>query len=143
MADNPDVRIGTAEREQALSNLSHHFSAGRLTISEFDERSAAVTSAATRGQVDAVFVDLPSPSLAPAESLPFEVSASADPASSSALAGQDDGWDWRKVVVSASPIIALILFFTVPFSTSWLFFLLVPLSGAIVYGGDRSRRGNH
>lgn len=141
MADNPDVRIGTAEREQALSNLSQHFSEGRLTVSEFDERSAAVTSAATRGQVDAVFLDLPSPSLAPVESRPLELST-ASSASSSASADQDNGWDWRKVVVSASPIIALILFFSVPFSNNWLFFLLVPLSGAIVYGGDRSRRGN-
>lgn len=143
MADNPDVRIGTAEREQALSNLSQHLSDGRLTLTEFDERSAVVTSATTRGELDAVFTDLPTASLAPTASRPLDISKSSEPASvASPRPVLDDGWDWRKAVMGVTPIIALILFFVVPVESSWLFFLLIPLAGALLFGGDRSRGRN-
>ncbi|WP_072807496.1 DUF1707 SHOCT-like domain-containing protein [Rhodococcoides yunnanense] len=142
MADNPDVRIGTAEREQALSSLSQHLSDGRLTLEEFDERSAVVTSATTRSQLDAVFTDLPSANIAPTASRPLDLSKSQTPARTPDSA-VDDGWDWRKAAMAVTPIVALILFFVVPLSNSWLFFLLIPLVGAIVYGGDRSRRRDH
>ncbi|WP_338893055.1 DUF1707 domain-containing protein [Rhodococcus sovatensis] len=140
MADNPDVRIGTAEREQALSNLSQHLSDGRLTLPEFDERSAVVAAATTRGQLDSVFTDLPTPSLAPTASRPLDISRSNEPAVPPTQPDADDGWDWRKAVMGAAPIIALILFFVVPVSNSWLFFLLIPLAGALLFGGDRSKK---
>ncbi len=139
MADNPDVRVGTAEREQALSDLSRHFSDGRLTLPEFDERSAVVASANTRGQLDSVFTDLPSPSLNPSASAPLDLRESTRPAHTDEHDGVD-GWDWRKTAVAVTPIIALILFFVVDVANNWLFFLLIPLVGALVYGGDRSRR---
>lgn len=140
MAENPDVRIGTAEREQALSNLSQHLSDGRLTLPEFDDRSAVIAAATTRGQVDAVFTDLPTPSLAPTASRPLDLSKSTTPAPSPEA--EPDGWDWRKSAMAITPIVALILFFVAPFDNSWLFFLLIPLVGALVYGGDRSRGRN-
>lgn len=59
MADVPDIRIGTAEREQALDLLSEHFAAGRLTVTEFDERSGIVSAATTRSELVPVFADLP------------------------------------------------------------------------------------
>ncbi|MDJ0395129.1 DUF1707 domain-containing protein [Rhodococcus sp. G-MC3] len=137
MAENPDVRIGTSEREQALSNLSQHLSDGRITLPEFDERSAVVTSATTRGELDAVFIDLPTPSLAPTVSRPLDISKSSSPAPHSQdEPAADTGWDWRKAVMGAVPIIALVLFFVVPVDSSWLFFLLVPLAGALLFGGD-------
>src|SRR3954451_20469237 len=37
------VRIGDAERDQAVSLLSDHFVAGRLTQAEFEERSEQAT----------------------------------------------------------------------------------------------------
>ncbi|MET4048651.1 hypothetical protein BJD99_07550 [Rhodococcus sp. 1163] len=141
MADNPDVRVGTAEREQAHSALSRHFSDGRLTLPEFDERSAVVASANTRRQLDSVFTDLPSPSLDPTASAPLDLRKSTSPANTDEHDGVD-GWDWRKTVMAVTPIIALILFFVVPVSPSWLFFLLIPLVGALVAGGNRSRRRN-
>ncbi|MBY6413810.1 DUF1707 domain-containing protein [Rhodococcus sp. BP-252] len=137
MADNPDVRIGTAEREQALEALSRHLGDGRLTLPEFDERSSVVSSATTRGQLDAVFADLPSTTVTPSVSKPLERTASQTPAAESS---DDDGWDWRKAVMAATPIVALVLFFVVPVSNSWLFFLLIPLVGAVIFGGDRSNR---
>lgn len=54
-----DIRIGSAEREAALRQLSFHTNAGRLSPDELAERSAAVEAARTRGELDAVFVDLP------------------------------------------------------------------------------------
>ncbi|KZE99335.1 hypothetical protein A2J03_13105, partial [Rhodococcus sp. EPR-157] len=101
-----------------------------------------VAAATTRGQLDSVFTDLPTPSLAPTDSRPLDISRSTEPATTPAqpAADDDDGWDWRKAVMGAAPIIALILFFVVPVSNSWLFFLLIPLAGALLFGGDRSKR---
>jgi hypothetical protein len=55
------MRIGDTEREQALAALGEHMSAGRLDIDEYGERSAKVTAARTRGELLALFTDLPDP----------------------------------------------------------------------------------
>lgn len=54
---------------------------------------------------------------------------------------------WGLLVVSIMPFVAVILFFVTGlawgYQYSWLWFLLIPLAGAIVYGvdgGDRRRR---
>ncbi len=54
------VRIGDAEREQALTALGEHFAAGRLSKEEFDERGAAAWSAKTSADLAPLFADLPS-----------------------------------------------------------------------------------
>ncbi|MFD2422115.1 DUF1707 SHOCT-like domain-containing protein [Amycolatopsis pigmentata] len=59
--DSPEIRIGDADREQALHALGEHMSHGRLTIDEYGERSAKVTAAKTRGDLGALFTDLPEP----------------------------------------------------------------------------------
>ncbi|WP_158844351.1 DUF1707 SHOCT-like domain-containing protein [Saccharothrix deserti] len=56
-----DIRIGDAEREQALELLGTHLGEGRLTVDEFGERSARVATAKTRGDLYALFSDLPAP----------------------------------------------------------------------------------
>ncbi|MEN0134592.1 MAG: DUF1707 domain-containing protein [Rhodococcus sp. (in: high G+C Gram-positive bacteria)] len=131
MSDVPEIRIGTAEREQALSSLSEHFAAGRLTVPEFDERSLAVTNATTRGELDRVFTDLPA-------------TTAAAPAKAEA-ADTDRDQNWRRIVMSVIPLVALVLFFVVPVDNSWLFFLMIPAAGAILFGTrddrhDRDRR---
>jgi hypothetical protein len=55
------LRIGDAEREQALTALGEHFTAGRLDVQEYSDRSAQVTEAKTRADVLALFQDLPQP----------------------------------------------------------------------------------
>lgn len=55
------LRIGDAEREQALTALGEHLSAGRLDIDEFGERSAKVTASRTRQELSGLFADLPDP----------------------------------------------------------------------------------
>ncbi|MGH3764259.1 MAG: DUF1707 SHOCT-like domain-containing protein [Pseudonocardiaceae bacterium] len=55
------MRIGDAEREEALNALGAHMSAGRLDIDEYGDRSARVTTARTRSELSALFADLPAP----------------------------------------------------------------------------------
>jgi Domain of unknown function (DUF1707) len=53
------LRISDADRAQALDLLSEQYAVGRLDKDEFDERSDAVWSAKTQGDLAPVFVDLP------------------------------------------------------------------------------------
>jgi hypothetical protein len=63
VADVPpsELRIGDTERETALTALGEHMSAGRLDIDEYGDRSAKVAAARTRGELLALFTDLPQP----------------------------------------------------------------------------------
>jgi hypothetical protein len=56
-----NVRIGTSEREEAIRALAEHLTEGRLEITEYDQRSALVAAAKTRGELAAIFDDLPDP----------------------------------------------------------------------------------
>ena len=60
-AQSPDFRIGDTEREAAIKALGEHFSAGRLDIDEYGDRSAKVTTARTRSELTELFADLPAP----------------------------------------------------------------------------------
>ncbi|GAA4430607.1 DUF1707 domain-containing protein [Actinokineospora soli] len=61
MGRDADIRVGTADRERAVALLSDHFTAGRIDVGEYEQRCAAATAARTRGEVLAVFEDLPEP----------------------------------------------------------------------------------
>ncbi|MET9488851.1 DUF1707 domain-containing protein [Nocardia sp. NPDC006630] len=123
MAEPPDIRIGTAEREEAMKRLSDNFAAGRLSVAEFDERSGVVAAAMTRGDLETVFTDLPaveSDSAAPAKREPRF------------------GSNWPERIMPIVPIIAVILFFI---TSQWWVFLLIPVAGALLFGeGNRERK---
>ena len=53
------LRISDADRATALDLLSEQFAVGRIDKDEFDERSDAVWSAKTQGDLAPVFADLP------------------------------------------------------------------------------------
>jgi hypothetical protein len=55
--------------------------------------------------------------------------------------GPDSDQNWRRIVMSVIPLVALVLFFVVPVDNSWLFFLMIPAAGAILFGtrDDRHR----
>jgi hypothetical protein len=55
------IRIGDAERDQAVAVLSDHFVAGRLTQDEFEERSNQATRARYADDLSPLFADLPDP----------------------------------------------------------------------------------
>jgi Domain of unknown function (DUF1707) len=56
-----ELRVGDAEREDALRQLGEHLAAGRLDIDEHSERSSRILASRTRGEIRAVFADLPPP----------------------------------------------------------------------------------
>lgn len=56
-----DVRIGDTERQQAIRLLGEHFSAGRLDLTEYDERCQQSGMTQFRSQLAALFDDLPAP----------------------------------------------------------------------------------
>ncbi|MBF6172465.1 DUF1707 domain-containing protein [Nocardia blacklockiae] len=116
MPDSPDIRIGTAEREQAMARLSDHFAAGRLSVAEFDERSAVVAAAVTRGDLAPVFADLPQP-------------VAEEPKPKPDRASRRGGPEVRGPVMGLMVILALVLFFT---TGSWLWFLMIPAAGIVL-----------
>jgi hypothetical protein len=66
------MRVGDADRERAVRALGEHFAQGRLDVHEFEERAGRAHAARTRDQLDALFVDLPSP-VAPPPAPPHPV----------------------------------------------------------------------
>ena len=55
----PEQRIADVDRDLAVTRLGEHAAAGRLSAEELDERADRALAARTRGELDAVFVDLP------------------------------------------------------------------------------------
>jgi Domain of unknown function (DUF1707) len=75
-----DLRVSDTDRDRAISELSEHFEAGRLTQDEFDERSGRALRARTEGDLAALFRDLPrkqapatAPPPSPAVPRPFDI----------------------------------------------------------------------
>ncbi|GAB3932146.1 hypothetical protein GCM10029976_037640 [Kribbella albertanoniae] len=60
MNDEGPIRIGDAEREEAVRRLGEHYEAGRLSAEEHGERVEAALRAKTAAELGDVFVDLPS-----------------------------------------------------------------------------------
>ncbi|WP_277068678.1 DUF1707 SHOCT-like domain-containing protein [Saccharomonospora viridis] len=59
--DRPNYRLSDAERKEALDALAEHVRTRRLDVVEYDERSAVVSAAKTRRELEPVFSDLPEP----------------------------------------------------------------------------------
>ena len=55
------IRVGDAERQQAVTALGEHFAAGRLDQPEFDTRVQRAYAARTAVDLRGLFVDLPEP----------------------------------------------------------------------------------
>jgi len=138
-APPPPLRIGTAERNAAMAALDAHLEAGRLDPVEYGERSARITDARTVDDLLPLFDDLP----APHPDLPGARSPVAADTGAGTAAVRRNGSSaleqWGPRVAAAMPILALVLFLTVPVPHAWLFFLLIPLAGALVRPGHRDR----
>ena len=65
LPERPELRIGDAERDAVVDSLKAHFGAGRLSIDEFEERTAQALSARTVGELVPLTADLPVPRPAP------------------------------------------------------------------------------
>jgi hypothetical protein len=64
------VRIGDAERDEAVSDLGDHFAAGRLTREEFDERADQAMQARFSSDLTPLFTDLPKAAPAQPQGMP-------------------------------------------------------------------------
>jgi hypothetical protein len=118
MGDDGDIRIGIAEREEALAALAEHHAAGRLDANEYEDRRGRANDAVIRRELTALFVDLPEPrpKLRPARvSSVGRQQSPGHPASRGKVA---------RTLVSLSPFIAIAAFFL---TRSWLAFLLIPV----------------
>lgn len=60
-ANDADIRISNGERDEAISTLGVHLSTGRLELAEYEERCGQAAGARTRGELEALFGDLPAP----------------------------------------------------------------------------------
>ena len=58
------MRVSDSDRDAAVSDLSEHFQAGRLTAGEFDERMGRALAARTWGELRDLLADLPATRLA-------------------------------------------------------------------------------
>ncbi|MEV0678301.1 DUF1707 domain-containing protein [Actinosynnema sp. NPDC050436] len=126
-----DIRIGDADREQALRLLGEHLGEGRLDVDEYGDRSARVTAARTRAELLALFGDLPAPHPVFAQVAPLP---SATPAPRGAF-----GLDQRLVNAVVPAVgIACVAVFVLGVRSPFIF-LLVPLVALLVgrLGGRR------
>lgn len=58
------IRVSDTERSAALAALGQFYAEGRLTMTETDDRCEAVANAKTRGDLNAIFFDLPNQEIA-------------------------------------------------------------------------------
>ena len=56
-----DIRTSNTERDEAVTALGVHLSTGRLEMDEYEERCGLAAVARTRGDLEALFTDLPAP----------------------------------------------------------------------------------
>ncbi|WKD56873.1 hypothetical protein CAPI_01495 [Corynebacterium capitovis DSM 44611] len=128
--DEGHIRVGDAERSQALDRLGELFTDGYLTVTEFDERSAAAASASVRGELDQLFVDLPS-------------QTTPSPADRSGLTHLDAEAELDRVLAKGRKVsaadavvgsVATVVFFLGLFLGWDYFWVVVPLAGAACIG---------
>ena len=126
-----EARIGSAERDSAVAALRTHLEAGRLTPEEYEDRSVSASRARTWGEIAPLFTDLPDPRPGPvAADL-----ARTTRAGTGAFPALSDGV--RERIMAVTPLAALVLFFV---TKTWVWFLAIPIAGALLYGSERKRR---
>jgi hypothetical protein len=128
------VRIGDRERDESVALLAEHFSFGRLSPAEHEQRHNAAKAAVIRSEIEILFEDLPAPhpDLSAAEPPPLtaqqaaDLEAKLDTPMSNAMSvvggltvligvpagfvlGFTLGWWWTFLVVFGLMVVALVL----------------------------------
>ena len=143
-----EQRVGNAEREAAVAALNEHWQAGRLDPAEHERRTTAAYAAVTRGDLDALFVDLPGGDPATRSAAPVQGRVVAEPyeGSSAQIEPQSgtglfppNSWiaQHRDALMGVTPFVALACFFIFK---SWVWFLLIPVAGIVLYSGDDRKK---
>jgi uncharacterized protein DUF1707 len=137
-------RVGNHERESAISALQQHAAAGRLTSTEYEDRSVSAREARTWADLEALFTDLPAPGAAEIRARHVDELRPAvatghqpvEPVEPFRPAAGRSGWvpePYGTTITALAPIAAVILFF---WTGSWLWFLAIPAIAIIVHGPD-------
>ncbi|WP_174187127.1 DUF1707 SHOCT-like domain-containing protein [Nocardia barduliensis] len=113
MGESAGPPASLADRERAMRELTHHLGTGRLSLTEFDELSAAVAAATSRSQLAELFADLPGTTPPAAEVVPVNplprlvVLAGAAVVFSVVLAVTTGSWLWLLVILAAPALFML------------------------------------
>ena len=147
--DQPDQRLSDAEREAAVAQLAVARAEGRLTPTEYDARASTAQTAVTRGDLVPLFSDLPDSTAGDRARIPLATSAPASaptyesPTYESPTARPSRALGGRigDTIMGVTPFLAVALFFITGFQISflwaWVWFLLIPIVGIIIYGPGR------
>jgi len=120
------LRIGHAERTSAQRALDEHLAAGRLTVDEYADRSAAAANAVVAGDLTALFTDLPEPH----PELPVQVAPSQTEVAPTGGFLQNTG----GAVLLLAVAVAVGLFLA---TRAGPVFVLIPLVAVVVWGMRR------
>lgn len=123
-----DIRIGDDERSQALQVLGEHMTAGRIDVDEYGERSAKITTAKTRGDLLALFSDLPDPR--PTFGMPMPLF----PPERKALATAAPWWQGAVIPAIGLGVVALVFI-----TKLWVLLLIIP-AAALLFGATQGGR---
>jgi hypothetical protein len=130
------VRIGDAERDQAVAMLGDHFVAGRLTQEEFEDRSDQATRARYAEDLAPLFADLPDPAAHPAVPA-WSGRAGVPPATRDGRRPVPPPFLWLAPMLMVGLVVAAISF-TAPWLL-WFLFWIALFNGPLHPG----RRGHH
>ncbi len=134
-------RCSDADRDEAIKALSEHHAAGRIDLSEFDERSTAALAAKSYDDLNALFADLPAPRPKWLESLVPTTAPVARESSSSLARKRMRKW------VSATQVVVwmavLVMWLGLGVGGWWMIFVAVGATMALeaIYGEDDDRPG--
>jgi hypothetical protein len=130
------LRVGDAERQQAVTALGEHYAAGRLDQDEYDTRIQTAYAARTRVDLQGLFGDLPEP-------VPFRA-AGHQPAGTHQVGWQvgRDARD-RPRRRTGAPVIPVIMAIAIFLGVSLLVhFPVIPLLFLLLWiGAGHRRRG--
>ncbi len=131
----PDwLRVGTAEREQAIAQLREHYEAGRLDPAEHEARLTKAHDAVTRADLEALFADLPAAGVPATITSPGSV-VSTEVAEKDEKEGTLDRF--RGTIVALTPIVCVLLFLTS--RVTWHIFFAIPIVSILLYGTARKK----
>jgi len=144
--DQPEQRLSDAEREAAVAQLAVARAEGRLTPTEYEERATAAQAALTRGDLVPLFADLPETTSTRPRVAAYSATATPPPTATvveapSSRQSRALGGRIGDTIMGVTPFLAVALFFITGFQVSfmwaWLWFLLIPIVGIIIYGPGR------
>lgn len=107
---NPALRCSDADRERVVAELNTHFTEGRLTLDEFDQRSSSAYQARTYADLAALTTDLPGGQVVPTVAREPELAAAPPPPATQHGRWQDAAGavgSWLSVSVVLTVIWAL------------------------------------